>query len=143
MRTMRMKRATMPTAMPAFAPVESPLELAEPVVFPGLTPVEILLLLELVEAVVLKGFVEDPELACVVRLDIPVGIAGLEVWISAMRLLGSHIITIAVARSSFSSVRVIVGYTVERGVGNVGSHNTLVKTAPEGRRSVHECGDLL
>jgi hypothetical protein len=43
--------------MPAFAPVEIPLEPVEPVVFPGLAPVEILILLELVEPVVFTGLV--------------------------------------------------------------------------------------
>jgi hypothetical protein len=74
---MRMKRATMPTAMPAFAPVEILLELVEPVVLPGLDV--------------------DAELDCVVGLEILVGVAELEIWVWAARSLSSHNTTIAVA----------------------------------------------
>ena len=51
----------MPTAMPAFAPAEIRLELAGPVVFPGLDV--------------------DPEPDCVVRLGISGEVAELEAWV--------------------------------------------------------------
>ena len=109
MRTMRMKRATMLTAIPAFAPVEIPLEPVEPVVFPGLNV--------------------DAKLDCVVGLEIPVG---------AARSLSSHITTIGAARSTCGAVSVDVGFTTElMGELVVLKYITLVTTAPEGMARLH------
>jgi hypothetical protein len=62
-----------------------------------------------VKPVVFLGLDVDPELDCVGGLEIPVGVAKLEVSVWAVRSLSSHIITIAVAIISFSAIRVDVG----------------------------------
>jgi hypothetical protein len=133
MRTMRIKRATMPTAMPAFVTVEILLELVKPVVFPGLAPMEFPL--ELVEPVVFPGLDVDAELDCVVGLENPVGVAELEIWVWAARSLSSHITTIALAKSRFDAVSVDVGFTATLVVPRTDS--TFVKTAPEGMVRIH------
>ena len=108
----------MPTAMPAFTPVEVPLELVEPVVFPRLDV--------------------DAELDCVVGLEIPVGVAEVEIWVWAARSLSSHITTIGAARSTCGAVSVDVGFTTElMGELVVLKYITLVTTAPEGMARLH------
>ena len=108
----------MPTAMPAFVPVEILLELVKPVVFPGLDV--------------------DAELDCVMGLENPVGVAELEIWVWAARSLSSHITTIALAKSRFDAVSVDVGFTAALVVELVVlKYITPVTTAPEGMARLH------